>query len=262
MDAGPSGPMLAAMPPDLYASLYNKLLAAHSNMAKISGISYQNSGLSFNSINPTHNNPALMREESGGASLANQLPKNGNKEHSLLIFKKEPLLFVVVGKPITSRESLKEIIASMGGKLVVALHERVAAVISTIDEIKIMSTRMKNVQSADIPVVEEGFLEAVEESGEAIKKIMLMRISSRGSDPQKRLNSGDPTQRRKITVSHPAKFSTAQPTARKITPPPRSSKEYKQQVHFVSINTNQLDKRAAMTWECSHQVETTMKHLN
>lgn len=68
---------------------------------------------------------------------------------------REPLYglhFVAFGNLKTPKEELKEMISKLGGKLTTKLHDKLAAIISTKDEVSKMNKRMQEVQELDIQV--------------------------------------------------------------------------------------------------------------
>lgn len=101
-----------------------------------------------------------------------------------VIREKPPLYnmeFVIIGKLERSKDDIKLSIQRMGGKLGTKIHENLAAVISTEDEVKKMSARMAEVKNFGIQVVPEDFLEAVK-SGGAISYITSKSICDWGTD--------------------------------------------------------------------------------
>lgn len=105
---------------------------------------------------------------------------------------REPLYqmhVLVVGNLTTPKEELKRKIGRLGGKLVTKLHEKIAVVISSAEEVEKMNKRMLEVQSFNIQVVGEDFLTAIEKGSptDTIEKIKSMSICSWGSDPLTRI---------------------------------------------------------------------------
>lgn len=97
--------------------------------------------------------------------------------------------FVVIGKVEIDKKLLKKKIEKLHGKLVNTLQEKIAAVISTPDEVEKMSKKMREAKDLDIQVVPENFVDEVRKltRDEAIEKIKTMAISSWGSDPISRI---------------------------------------------------------------------------
>lgn len=101
-----------------------------------------------------------------------------------IIREKPPLYnmeFVILGKLKQSKDEIKSIIQRMGGKLGTKIHEKLAAVISTEEEVEKMSSKMKEAQGMGIHVVPEDFLEAVKGGG-AISFIISKTICDWGTD--------------------------------------------------------------------------------
>jgi NAD-dependent DNA ligase len=125
------------------------------------------------------------------AEMKKDLDEDGKR-----IFKvqreKEPLYgmhVVILGKTETPKDDLKARIVHLGGKLVTKLQEKIAVVISNKNEVEKMNTRMQEVQSLDIQVVPESFLDAIENGkrADAMEKIKSMSICDWGSDPLTRI---------------------------------------------------------------------------
>lgn len=105
---------------------------------------------------------------------------------------REPLYnmhVVIVGNLSTPKDELKHKIQRMGGKLVTKLQEKIAIVISNAEEVEKMNKRMQEVQSFNIQVVNEEFLDAIAKGSptDTIEKIKTMSICSWGSDPLTRI---------------------------------------------------------------------------
>ena len=69
---------------------------------------------------------------------------------------REPLYglhFVALGNLKMPKNELKEMIISLGGKLGTKLHDKLAAIISTKEEVIGMNKRMREVQDLDIQVI-------------------------------------------------------------------------------------------------------------
>uniref|UniRef100_A0A7R8Z663 Poly [ADP-ribose] polymerase n=1 Tax=Timema douglasi TaxID=61478 RepID=A0A7R8Z663_TIMDO len=98
--------------------------------------------------------------------------------------------FVLLGKIQKSKEEIKAEIVRMGGKLVTKIHDRLAAVISTPEEVEKMNKRMEEVKKCDVHVVSEDFLDEVKDGGAPVL-IVKKSICSWGSDVKKRIPSED-----------------------------------------------------------------------
>lgn len=101
-----------------------------------------------------------------------------------VIREKPPLYnmeFVIIGKTKLPKEEIKTIIQRMGGKLGTKIHEKLAAVISTEEEVEKMNSRMSEVKDLGIQVVPDDFLEAVK-GGNAISYITSKSICDWGTD--------------------------------------------------------------------------------
>lgn len=98
--------------------------------------------------------------------------------------------FVILGRTQKDKEELKKEILSLGGTVTTKIHEDLAAVISNQNELEKMNKRMEDVQSCDIQVITEDFIEEAKEYTDA--PIMLLKkktISSWGGDINARLSN-------------------------------------------------------------------------
>lgn len=105
---------------------------------------------------------------------------------------REPLYnlhVVAIGKLSTSRPEMKTKIEKMGGKLVTKLQKMIAVVISNEIEVEKMNKRMQEVESLDIQVVGEDFLDKIVGGSplDTMEKIKEMSICDWGSDPMLRM---------------------------------------------------------------------------
>lgn len=89
--------------------------------------------------------------------------------------------FVIVGKTERSKDDIKKLVQRMGGKLGTKIHEKVTAIISTEDEVKRMSSRMREAKDFGIQVIPEDFLDDVK-SGGAISYITSKSLCDWGTD--------------------------------------------------------------------------------
>lgn len=89
--------------------------------------------------------------------------------------------FVIIGKTVKSKDDIKKIIQKMGGKLGTKIHEKLAAIISTEDEVKRMGSRMNEAKDFGIQIVPEDFLDDVKNGG-AISFITSKSICDWGTD--------------------------------------------------------------------------------
>ncbi|XP_050445913.1 poly [ADP-ribose] polymerase [Cataglyphis hispanica] len=98
--------------------------------------------------------------------------------------------FVILGRTQKDKEELKKEILLLGGTVTTKIHEDLAAVISNQNELEKMNKRMEDVQSCDIQVITEDFIEEAKEYTDA--PIMLLKkktISSWGGDINARLSN-------------------------------------------------------------------------
>lgn len=65
---------------------------------------------------------------------------------------------VLIGDFTKARSDIEQMIRKMGGKVGTKIHDRVAAIISTADEVQKMDTQMRYARMYDIQVVSEDFL--------------------------------------------------------------------------------------------------------
>uniref|UniRef100_A0A1B6DFG5 Poly [ADP-ribose] polymerase n=1 Tax=Clastoptera arizonana TaxID=38151 RepID=A0A1B6DFG5_9HEMI len=147
-----------------------------------------------------------LTERSQPTTSASNLPKVKSERN----FSLKNMEFVVLGKTEMSKDEIKNQIVKMGGKLTTKIHNNLAAVISTQDEVDKMGSRMTNVKNCDIQVVPEGFLQE-SLAGGALENIKKMNISSWGSDPKKRLAFIEQKEAIKFTKSK-SQFTKSVPT--------------------------------------------------
>lgn len=88
---------------------------------------------------------------------------------------------VVIGTLSKTRDQLKPIIEKMGGKLVTKIHPKTSVVLSTVAEVQKMNKRMQEVQSNNIQVCTESFLDDIKEGG-TLEYIAKNSICDWGSD--------------------------------------------------------------------------------
>lgn len=98
----------------------------------------------------------------------------------------EGMKFMVSGKFSKSKAEITQAVTRLGGAVVTKCDEKVAAVISTKDEVAKKSKVIKEAEKADVHVVDEDFLTKVEKGGAALL-ITQHSIASWGSDPEKRI---------------------------------------------------------------------------
>lgn len=73
--------------------------------------------------------------------------------------------FVLIGKFTKSHGEIERIIRKLGGKCATDVYDRVAAVISTSNEVQKMTHQMKDAQKHKIQVVTEEFLTEIQKPG-------------------------------------------------------------------------------------------------
>ncbi|XP_064621580.1 poly [ADP-ribose] polymerase 1-like [Lineus longissimus] len=97
------------------------------------------------------------------------------------------LKFAIVGKTNKTKAEITSVLDGLGASVVGGkINQKIAAVISTKEEIEKMSKKIKEAEDADVQVVDEGFLDAVKRGGAALM-ITQHNISSWGSDPEARI---------------------------------------------------------------------------
>ncbi|XP_053378443.1 poly [ADP-ribose] polymerase 1-like [Mercenaria mercenaria] len=101
----------------------------------------------------------------------------------------EGMKFVVSGKFSKSKSEITKAVTKLGGTVVSKCDGKVAAVISTKDEVDKKSKAIKEAENADVHVVDEEFLTKVEKGGAALL-ITSHSIASWGSDAEKRIAQG------------------------------------------------------------------------
>lgn len=89
--------------------------------------------------------------------------------------------FCVIGKLERSKDEIKSKIEKLGGKLVSSVHEKLAAVISTENEVEKMNDKMEKAKTFGIQVVPVKFLDEVK-GDNAIKYIKTQSICDWGTD--------------------------------------------------------------------------------
>lgn len=89
--------------------------------------------------------------------------------------------FVIIGKTEKSKDDIKKIIQKMGGKLGTKIHDKVAAIISTENEVKRMGDRMLQAKELGIQVVPEQFLDYAKD-GSAVSFIVSTSMVDWGTD--------------------------------------------------------------------------------
>ncbi|XP_057662049.1 poly [ADP-ribose] polymerase [Diorhabda carinulata] len=110
--------------------------------------------------------------------------------------------FVILGKPPKGKDEIKKLITSLGGKVVTKIDKTVLAVISTSEEVEKMSSRMSEVESEQIHVVSDDFLdEAKSNTGKIPDLIIKKSICNWGSDPTVRLPEEPSTSRKSKSQS-------------------------------------------------------------
>ncbi|XP_058169073.1 poly [ADP-ribose] polymerase-like [Anopheles ziemanni] len=118
-----------------------------------------------------------------------QVPFNGErsiKERNKT--KQQPLAnmqFVIIGKPAKTEKQLTAKILQMGGKVVQEITKHTAAIISTKEEVQLMSSRIQEAKDLQIQVVLETFIESVT-GGDVLSLIASQAICDWGSDPHTR----------------------------------------------------------------------------
>ncbi|XP_024936597.1 poly [ADP-ribose] polymerase isoform X2 [Cephus cinctus] len=96
--------------------------------------------------------------------------------------------FVLSGNLKTDKKSLTREISLLGGTVVTKIHENLAAVISTPEEVAKMDKKMEKIKALDIQVVSEDFVtEAKDYTTAPIMLINKKNISSWGGDPASRI---------------------------------------------------------------------------
>ncbi|XP_018568768.1 poly [ADP-ribose] polymerase [Anoplophora glabripennis] len=102
--------------------------------------------------------------------------------------------FVIVGHPSKSKDEIKKLVTSMGGKVTTKIKESVMAVISTAEEVEKMGARMLEVERCQIHVVPDDFLdEAKDNAGKIPDLIIKKSLCNWGADPTTRVPSAPST---------------------------------------------------------------------
>ncbi|XP_060555294.1 poly [ADP-ribose] polymerase 1-like [Ruditapes philippinarum] len=101
----------------------------------------------------------------------------------------EGMKFVVSGKFTKTKAEVSKTVTKLGGTVVTRCDDKVAAVISTTDEVHKKTKSIKEAEKADVHVVDEDFLTKVEKGGAALL-ITSHSIAPWGSDAEKRISQG------------------------------------------------------------------------
>ncbi|CAH1792738.1 unnamed protein product [Owenia fusiformis] len=94
--------------------------------------------------------------------------------------------FVIIGKTSLSKNEITASIAKLGGTVVSKIDKKIVACISTKDEVAKCSKKIQDAKKADVHVISEDFINAVEKGG-ALLMIQQHSIASWGSDPMERI---------------------------------------------------------------------------
>lgn len=91
--------------------------------------------------------------------------------------------FVLIGTFKQATANIVALIKKLGGKVGARVHDRVAAVISTVEEVQKMDKQMKEAQTHGIQVVTEEFLDEIQAPDtDPILNIISKSISDWGGD--------------------------------------------------------------------------------
>ncbi|XP_041351454.1 poly [ADP-ribose] polymerase 1-like [Gigantopelta aegis] len=130
----------------------------------------------------------------------------------------ENMNFVIVGKLSKSKAALTKEIQNMGGNVVTKIDKKVAACISTKDEVTKKSKNIKEAEKCGVHVVSEDFLSEAK-SGSAPSLIQKHSIASWGDDPAKRI--GEPLRMKSapksaMTAKEEARYTKKVPATMKM----------------------------------------------
>lgn len=90
--------------------------------------------------------------------------------------------FVIIGRLIMSSREIEQKIRKLGGKIGYRIHAKLAAIISTEEEVQNMNKLMKEAKDFNIQVVSENFLREVMEEADPILYIISRSICDWGGD--------------------------------------------------------------------------------
>lgn len=91
--------------------------------------------------------------------------------------------FVLIGTFKQARANIVELIKKLGGKIGTEIHDRVAAVISTVDEVQKMDKQMMDAKKHGVQVVSEDFVDEIQAPDtDPILHIISKSISEWGGD--------------------------------------------------------------------------------
>lgn len=97
--------------------------------------------------------------------------------------------FVLIGTFRKPRADIERMIKKLGGKIGIEIDDRVAAIISTENEVRKMGNQMREAQKHNIQVVSEKFLCKIQNSGvDPISYIINKTICDWGGDVSSSLN--------------------------------------------------------------------------
>ncbi|XP_046383121.1 poly [ADP-ribose] polymerase [Ischnura elegans] len=124
------------------------------------------------------------------------------------------LEFVIHGKTATSKEELKNEIIRLGGKVIKKIHESLAAVISTKEEVDKMGSRISEAKEMNIQVVSEDFVKEARGKSDVRSLIIQKSICDWGSNPMTRLP--DVAQEHMKSMASRSMFTKSLPTSMKL----------------------------------------------
>lgn len=90
--------------------------------------------------------------------------------------------FVIIGNTKKPINEIRKTIQKMGGKLGKKVHNKVAAIISTEEDIEHMGIRMQEAKELGIQVVPEHFVDDVKTDGNAVSLIISESLCDWGTD--------------------------------------------------------------------------------
>ncbi|XP_054284117.1 poly [ADP-ribose] polymerase-like [Macrosteles quadrilineatus] len=140
-----------------------------------------------------------VEERTVNVNFGPSTSEQGPKIKSDRILPLKNMEFVIIGKSL-KRDELKKEITKLGGKVVTKVHSKLAAVISTQEEVEKKNKRMEEVEEANIQVVPESFIQESLKGG-AIENISRLNMASWGSDAKKRLEGIESLKSKSISKS-------------------------------------------------------------
>ncbi|XP_071441476.1 poly [ADP-ribose] polymerase [Hetaerina americana] len=139
---------------------------------------------------------------------------NIKSEKDLPVPPLKKLEFVLHGLLPKSKEEITKEIIRLGGRVITKVHDKLAAVISTKEQVEKMGKQILDAQDMDIQVVSEDFIKEVRGLSDVRNLIIQKSICDWGSNPMTRLP--DVVQEHKKSMASGSMFTKSMPTSVKL----------------------------------------------